>query len=82
MRAFRNSGVHMNAMPKLLRWCDEASFTHWEQADAAVPDADTAYQRLAREGQLSKVNAPSARQRSGEKVGRVKPRVGQPLRAR
>jgi hypothetical protein len=81
MRAFRNSGIHMKAMPKLLRWCNEASFVHWEQAEAAVPDADIAYQRLAGEGKLSKVNAPSARQRSGEKVGRMKPRVGQQLRA-
>ncbi len=79
MRAFRNSGIHLKAMPRLLRWCDEASFAHWEQADAAAPDADTAYQRLARDGKLSKVNAPSARQQAGEKVGRVKPRPGQKL---
>ena len=82
MRAFRNSGLHMKAMPKLLRWCDEASFAHWEQADTAAPDADIAYQRLAREGKLSKVNAPSARQQAGEKVGRVKPRAAQQLRPR
>ena len=81
MRSFRNSGAHRVAMPKLLRWCDEASFVHWEEADTAAPDADTAYQRLAREGKLSKVNAPSPRQQAGEKVGRLKPRVGQQLRA-
>ncbi len=79
MRTFRNSGLHMKAMPKLLRWCDEASFAHWEQADATAPDAATAYQRLAREGTLSKVNAPSARQRAAGKVGGVKPRPGQKL---
>jgi hypothetical protein len=79
MRAYRNSGIHLKAMPKLLRWCDEASFAHWEQAHTAVPDADTAYQRLARDGKLSKVNAPSARQRAGETIGRVKPRPGQKL---
>ena len=80
MLAFRNRGIHMKAMPKLLRWCNEASFVHWEQAEAAVPDADTAYQRLAREGKLSKVNAPSAHQQAGERVGRVMPRPGQTLR--
>ena len=79
MRAFRNSGVHMKAMPKLLRWCDEASFAHWEQAAPSAPDAIAAYERLEREGKLSKVQAPSALQRAGGTVGRVKPRAGQKL---
>jgi len=82
MRAFRNSGTHMKAMPKLLHWCDEASFTHWDQADPVAPGVDTAYERLAREGKLSKVNAPSPRQMAGQTVGRVKPRVGQGLAPR
>jgi heme-degrading monooxygenase HmoA len=72
MRAYRNSGVHMQAMPKLLRWCDEATFVHWEQADGYAPTSDVAYDRLAREGTLSKVNAPSARQKAGDTVGRGK----------
>jgi heme-degrading monooxygenase HmoA len=82
MRAFRNSGVHLKAMPKLLHWCDEASFAHWEQAADTPPGPDVAYERLAREGKLSKVAAPSARHQAGEKVGRVKPRPGQTLRSR
>jgi hypothetical protein len=82
MRAFRNSGAHLKAMPKLLRWCDEASFAHWEQEADTPPAPDVAYDRLAREGKLSKVAAPSARQQAGEKVGRVKPRPGQILRPR
>ena len=82
MRAFRNSGVHLKAMPKLLHWCDEASFTHWEQEADTPPGPDVAYDRLAREGKLSKVAVPSARHHAGEKVGRVKPRPGQTLRPR
>jgi hypothetical protein len=82
MRAFRNSGVHRKAMPKLLHWCDEASFAHWEQATDIPPVPDVAYDRLAREGKLSKVAAPSARHQAGERVGRVKPRPGQTLRSR
>jgi hypothetical protein len=82
MRAYRNSGVHMKAMPKLLRWCDEASFVHWDQQEEIAPAPDVAYDRLAREGKLSKVNAPSARQRAAEKVGAVKPRPLQRLTPR
>src|SRR5574341_548939 len=37
MRAFRSSGAHMKAMPKLLDWCDEASYAHWEQESEELP---------------------------------------------
>jgi hypothetical protein len=80
MRAFRNSGVHMKAMPKLLRWCDEASFVHWEQPEAVAPDIDAAVDRLSREGKLSKVNKPSARHRAGRAVSDVRPRAMQYLK--
>ena len=79
MRAFRNSGVHLKAMPKLLRWCDEASYVHWEQPDEAAPTPEIAYERLQGGGKLSKVNAPSARQLAGQTVGRAKARAGQRL---
>ena len=80
MRAFRNSGVHMRAMPKLLRWCDEASFVHWEQPEASAPDIDAAFDRLAREGQLSKVKKPSARHQAGRTVSDARPRATQQLK--
>jgi len=80
MRAFRNSGTHIKAMPKLLRWCDEASFVHWEQPEASAPAPDLAFDRLSREGSLSKVNNPSARHRAGRAVSDVRPRATQQLK--
>jgi hypothetical protein len=82
MRAFRNSGIHVRAMPRLLRWCDEASYAHWEQEDAVVPDVTTAYARLQGDGRLSKVNRPSALQKAGVMVGRHHPRIALRLKAR
>ena len=82
MRAFRNSGAHLKAMPKLLRWCDEAAFVHWEQPGEIAPEPSLAYEWLEREGKLSKVDTPSARQQAGKRVGRAKPRVGQRLNPR
>src|SRR5689334_12264818 len=80
MRAFRNSGVHMKAMPKLLGWCDEASFVHWEQREAGAPGIDAAFDRLSREGKLSKVNNPSARHRAGHAVSDARPLTTQQLK--
>jgi heme-degrading monooxygenase HmoA len=73
MRAFRNSGAHLKAMPRLLHLSDQASFTHFEQAGTDAPTADAAYERLLSEGKLSKVNAPSAQHLAGERVGRTRP---------
>ncbi len=80
MRAFRNSGVHLKAMPKLLRWCDEASFVHWEQPDVAAPEIDAAFDRLSREGKLSKVHQPSPRHQAGCTVSDARPRATQRLK--
>jgi hypothetical protein len=82
MRAYRNSGVHLRAMPKLLHWCDEASFTHFDQPDDAVPDPKAAYEHLRQGGRLSKVAAPSPRQQSGGTVGNTPPQRGQMLKPR
>ena len=59
MRAFRNHGAHQRAMPKLREWCDEATYAHWLQESGEPPDPATAFERLVREGIVSRVNHPS-----------------------
>jgi hypothetical protein len=76
MREFRSSGAHRAAMPKLLNWCDEASFTHWTVETADLPTMDEAYQRLRSGGKISKVNHPSAAHASGRTVSETRPRAG------
>jgi hypothetical protein len=80
MRAYRNRAAHLKAMPRLLRWCNEAAFAHWEQDDAAVPSAEVAYARMASSGRVSKVLAPSPRHAAGSTVGDKRPRSGPILR--
>src|SRR3954464_2937858 len=46
MRSFRNTGAHMKAMPRLLSWCDEASYAHWSTESNALPTAEEAYNQL------------------------------------
>ena len=79
LMAFRNSGAHRSAMPRLLHWCDEAAFVHWDQAGTQTPDAATAHDRLTRHGKLSKVAAPSSRQQAGATAGAVTPRMDREL---
>ncbi len=65
MKAFRNSAPHRKAMQKLPLWCDEASYLHWTQEEAILPDWDTVYRKMIAEGKLSKVRNPSSNQNSG-----------------
>jgi len=76
MRDFRSAGAHRAAMPKLLRWCDEASFTHYESDTGALPDSAEAYRRMQSAGRLSKVNKPSPAHASGRTVSASVPRFG------
>jgi hypothetical protein len=82
MHAFRNRGMHLRAMPRLLRWCDEASFAHWMQNDAALPTPDEAHRRMRAEGHLSKVSWPSAAHAAGAKVAASPPQIGLRLKPR
>ena len=65
MRAFRNSGAHMAAMPTLLDRCDQASYAHWERTAPGVPTTDEVHRRLQADGKLSKVRRPSSEQARG-----------------
>ena len=59
MRHFRNQGAHQAAMPKLARWCDEATYVHWLQPGDAAPGLPEAGARLLRDGVVSRVQHPS-----------------------
>ena len=75
MRAYRNTGAHREVMPKLLKWCDEATVVRWNQEGAALPDWAELHRRMISEGKVSKVNHPSprhaARQFPEPRVGRL-----------
>jgi hypothetical protein len=60
MKAFRGSGPHAMAMPKLVEWCDEAAYMHWITANDLLPEWPEAHDNLVREGRLSRVARPSA----------------------
>jgi len=59
MKAFRGTAPHAKVMPRLVEWCDEASYAHWIPTGALVPSWPEAYERLVAEGQLSRVAHPS-----------------------
>lgn len=81
MRAYRNSGAHLQAMPKLLGWCDEASFVHWAQPSSEPPGPADAVARIRAEGKLSKVRRPSPTHQAGERApASAIIRTGKPLR--
>jgi hypothetical protein len=80
MGRFRNAGSHLKAMPRLLDWCDEASYTHWEQDDSSVPSSTVLFERLRDTGKLSKVRYPSPAHASGKTVSLMEPNLGRYLR--
>lgn len=60
MRAYMTAGAHRVAMPRLMRWCDEASVVHWDQAEASLPSWAEAETRMRGEGRPSKLLHPTA----------------------
>src|SRR5277367_649124 len=59
MNAYRTSGAHRGAMPKLLNWCDEAAVVHWVEDSSAIPSWQEADRRMGEAGRTSKVSHPS-----------------------
>lgn len=81
MKAFRGSGSHAQAMPRLAIWCDEASYAHWTTTDSLIPDWPEAYERMIAEGRLSRVEHPSADHEARRFMKpRLQPRIGNDLR--
>ena len=81
MKAFRGSGAHAQVMPRLLNWCDEASYAHWMRDGTAVADWPEAYQRLVRNGRLSRVANPSPDHNARRFAApRLQPLIGQDLK--
>ena len=59
MKAYRIADAHKKAMPRLLNWCDEASVVHWQQPEDEFPEWQYSYERMKKEGRVSKVRHPS-----------------------
>ena len=59
MKAFRAAGAHRTAMPRLARWCDEASVTRWVGPADMLGDWAAAHARMVAEGEPSHVARPS-----------------------
>jgi hypothetical protein len=62
MKRFRGSLSHRNAMQRLPKWCNEASYHHWVLEDNDFPTWITITEKLFTEGRLSKVRNPSKAQ--------------------
>jgi len=80
MNAYRTSGAHRQAMPKLLNWCDEAAVVHWAQESAEIPEWQQAQQHMSETGRLSKVNHPSSTQVSQQTPAPQPSRIAQTLK--
>ena len=81
MKAFRGSGAHAQVMPRLLEWCDEASYAHWATPNASVPTWPEAYEHLVGEGRLSRVELPSSDHEARQFAKpRLSPLIGQDLK--
>jgi heme-degrading monooxygenase HmoA len=66
MNAFITASPHLEAMKKLPRWCNEASFVNWVQSEPTFPDWQEAYRRLKADGRRSKVLYPSRAHETGD----------------
>lgn len=84
MKGFRGSGPHAQVMPRLVEWCDEASYAHWMiSGPAGIPTWPEANEHLVSEGRLSGVAHPS-RDHEARRFPqpRLRPMIGLDLRPR
>ena len=80
MKAFRGSGSHAAVMPHLVRWCDEASYAHWNPVSVEVPTWLESYEYLLSHGRLSHVEHPSEEHKARRfPPPRLSPLIGQNL---
>jgi antibiotic biosynthesis monooxygenase len=83
MRAFRDSGPHKRAMPRLPNWCSEATSVHWSQDNDQLPDWNSAYDRILKNGRVIYVKSPSDRQKEKRfSAPRASSKIQQELRPR
>lgn len=62
MRSYMRSGAHAKAMPKLQKWCDEASVVHWHQEGTPLPSWTEAEQIMRERGRFMRLVHPSSAQ--------------------
>ena len=80
MAAFRRTGAHLKAMPKLLDWCDEAAVATLSDDRETPPEPAEAARRLVADGRISKVRNPSPAHAHGELwPDGLLPRQGSPI---
>ena len=58
MKAFRDTGAHREAMPKLALWCDEAMVAQWQ--GEVIPSWADVHARIL-QGRPSRVKYPNSR---------------------
>ena len=61
MKSFRNSPPHRKAMQQLSVWCNEATYLHWLQEEPQLPAWNIVYERMIKEGVVSKVRNATER---------------------
>lgn len=80
MDAYRTSGAHLQAIRKLMDWCDESSAVHWDTDATEAPAWAEVHPRMAEGGRLGEVRYPSAAHAGGRAVAPAVPRTQRVLR--
>lgn len=75
MRAYRNSGAHAAVMPKIARWCDEASTATWDQASEELPTPEELGQQMVEAARFVKLPGASRAHLAGSGPMPPRPRA-------